>query len=160
MNRPNLVIKNGKTNFQKFYEGWPHFKSLNVYEDMVVFTLPNPKLAEDSYLKAQQRINELCLPLKAEQTGKLSNTFIVRKALVICSLFLGISFASMAQSKPIQRTNIIVASQGRKVVLTTADTAYLTHTTKSIRSAIYNYRTGGIIKNNDIADMILTLLKK
>lgn len=75
-----LNNQNEKTSLEKFYQGWPHFKSINVHEDMAVFTLPTPKLAENSYLKAQERINDLCLPLRAERTGLLSNTFLVREA--------------------------------------------------------------------------------
>lgn len=67
-------------NFEKFYKGWFHFLGINVQPDMVIFTLPDPKKADDSYLKAQERINQLCLPLTAERTGKLSNTFIVKEA--------------------------------------------------------------------------------
>lgn len=66
---------------------------------------------------------------------------------------------SMAQTKPSVKTNITVVSQGRKVVLTTADTAYLNNTRLSVRATLNNYRNGGVIRNNDIADLIFTLLK-
>lgn len=110
----------------------------------------------DAYLQAQKKINEVCLPTAPVNS---SNSFVVKKACIICFLILGASFASMAQSKPSPKTNITVVSQGRKVVLTCADTTYLNNSKKSVRSAISNYHNGGVIKNNDIADIIFTLLK-
>lgn len=80
MNTTKLQTKTEKTTFEKFYQGWPHFQNLTVYDDKVVFILPNHKQAADSYALAQKRINDLCLPLKAELTGQLSNTFIVKEA--------------------------------------------------------------------------------
>lgn len=118
----------------------------------------------NAYVEAQQTINNLCLPAK-EAASNVSNAFISKKAVAICLMFLSFSFASMAQSKPSPKTNIMVVSQGRKVTLTVSDTCYLNNatclknTTLSAKAAIYNYRTGGTIKNNDVADLIFSLLK-
>lgn len=107
----------------------------------------------NAYVEAQQRLNDVCLPKKAEK----SNTFIVKSVAIVC-LLLGVSFATMAQSKPSPKTNIMVVSQGRKIALTVADTTYLNNTTSSVWQTIKNYREGGVIKNNDAADLIFTLL--
>jgi hypothetical protein len=118
----------------------------------------------NAYVEAQQTINNKCLPAK-ESESKASNRFISKKAVAICLLFLGVSLASMAQSKPSPKTNIMVMSQGMKVTLTVSDTTYLNNptclknTTLSAKAAIYNYRNGGTIKNNDVADLIFSLLK-
>lgn len=115
----------------------------------------------DSYKEANNKLNDKCL--QTPRNKELAN--ILKSTLLIGILILGVSFASMAQSKPSPKTNIMVVSEGRKVTLTVADTCYLNNatylknTTLSAKAAIYNYRTGGVIKNNDVADLIFSLLK-
>lgn len=116
----------------------------------------------DAYVEAQQRINDVCLQ-SARKTELSAN--ILKSALLIAIFILGFSFGSTAQTKPSPKTNIVVMSQGRKVTLTVSDTCYLNNATclknitHSAKAAIYNYRTGGVIKNNDVADLIFSLLK-
>lgn len=118
-----------------------------------VYALSESLKRGNAYVEAQKRINDVCLPKKAEK----SNAFIVKNVAIVC-LLLGVSFASMAQSKPSPKTNIMVVSQGRKISLTVADTTYLNNTTSSVWQTIKNYRAGGVIKNNDAADLIFALL--
>jgi hypothetical protein len=68
---------NQKSNLEIFYQGWPHFTGLRIDGNTAIFSLPNPKRADDAYGEANKRINALCLPLTAKRTGVMSNTFIV-----------------------------------------------------------------------------------
>jgi len=98
----------------------------------------------------QENLNKKCLP----NPSKLRNTF--KKASIVL-LFLGLSFSAMAQT-PSPKTDIIVTSKGKSVNLTVSDTTYLNGKNNSIRLAINNFKSGGVIKNNDMAEMILTFL--
>lgn len=75
---------------------------------------------------------------------------------VIIVLLLGI----MAQTGPTKRTDIIVSSAGKTVNLTISDTAYLNKSNQYIKTALSNYKGGGVIKNNEMAELIFTFLKR
>lgn len=81
----------------------------------------------------------------------------MKKFTTIAVVLLMATFAS-AQTKSAP-TNIYVSSQGSSIRLTKADTAYLNHTTLSIRNSIMAVKNGGTIRNNEIADFIQMLLK-
>lgn len=78
----NLIISNEKSNLQKFYEGWPHFQSLNVCVNFIVFKVPHFKQVADCIKKAEQRIAEKKLPLEVVSGGRNFNTFIVKERSV------------------------------------------------------------------------------
>jgi aspartate ammonia-lyase len=71
-----------KSNLEKFYQGWPHFQSMNMGENFIVFKV-ELKYVESSIAKAKQRIKELNLPLIVVGTSSWSNTFIVKEHLYI-----------------------------------------------------------------------------
>lgn len=68
-----------KSSLEKFYQGWPHFQSMNMCENFIVFKVPHVKQVADCIKKAKQRIAEKQLPLEVVSGGKIFNTFIVKK---------------------------------------------------------------------------------
>lgn len=67
-----------KTNLEMFYQGWPHFKSMNMGDNFIVFKV-DERFVDRCIEKAKQRIAELKLPLAVIGTGAYSNTFIVKE---------------------------------------------------------------------------------
>lgn len=73
-------VQNNPVNpsLEKFNKGFKHFMSIDVQPEQVIFILPNSKRVPDAMAEANKRINEMCLGLETVNTGRLSNTFIVR----------------------------------------------------------------------------------
>lgn len=101
----------------------------------------------------QENLNKKFLP----NPSKLKNTF--KKASIVL-LVLGFSFSAMAQTGATKKTDIIVSSAGKTVNLTVSDTAYLNKSNQYIKTALSNYKGGGVIKNNEMAELIFTFLKR
>lgn len=101
----------------------------------------------------QANLNKKFLP----NPSALKNTF--KKASIVL-LVLGFSLSAMAQTGATKKTDIIVSSGGKTVNLTVSDTAYLNKSNKYIKTALSNYKGGGVIKNNEMAEMIFTFLKR
>lgn len=76
-----------------------------------------------------------------------------KNTLVIALVLL----STIVSAKP--GPTIIVASQGKSIKLTEVNIAYLNTTTPTVRKTISNFSTGGTIRNNDVADLIISLLK-
>ena len=74
---PNLINSTVNPNLDLFRK---EMSLINVaaYPDMLVYCLPNQKLAEGCIPKAMSLIKELCLPLEVKLPSSVGNTFIVK----------------------------------------------------------------------------------
>ena len=75
---PNLTIKTEKTNLEKFYRGFPHFASMNLGENFIVFKTASSRVP-DCVAEARKRIALLNLPLEVVSSHVIFNTFIVKE---------------------------------------------------------------------------------
>lgn len=81
LSNPTLRIahKLEKTEFQKFYQGFPCYSSFEVDNDGITYFLQSPPLAEYWKLQASKFIDENGLDLEVIGTGKISTTFIIKR---------------------------------------------------------------------------------
>lgn len=81
LSNPTLRIahKLEKTEFQKFYQGFPCYSSFEVDNDGLTYFLQSPDLADYWKLQASKFIDDNGLDLEVIGTGKISTTFIIKR---------------------------------------------------------------------------------
>lgn len=154
MNNHNAQPEDWKDEYPSYHsrEGWEFEKALRA------------KQLKDGLNKTEEAVNSNPVKTALIVAGIIAMIFLPKIVQFIrmffCILIIAlIPMLSSGQQKPVVNTNIYVSSQGTSVRLTQADTAYLNHTTLSIRNSIMAVKGGGTIRNNEIADFIQLLLK-